>query len=1078
MSANSVSSSSAPFVRQGLPLQPNRHSSNWQSQMRTQFDASSASVSREQFESFPRRHHQRFEPSERFAFAEQDALNFRNQFGSTPGLPGHSSHATPSLTAAPQSLAALAAAEHSSRRRMADQFARGASGIVGNDNCAASALVCTSKNKHVLIMVDASQADASRWCAGNEKGGNDAQAALETVTFTVRLPTPMTDLIAHRLVNGQVRSWEIDLLLRCQRDPKRVEALIEAPVNAAPIVGEDRYVLGISETYPITNQNRTIRFDISASAFNGGCPALDLPLTLVQLESVAWFATCLDNNSNWEGARVGEESIVYIFRTRQPHGYVPGLLFFFVSSGCTDFNDCNAPRDADRFLVLDATQCGDECFEFLALRCCSAAENDCNARRARIFDPFDQECRFPRCGRLHVDVPVHCQECLRGYECPCPSQSVFCPVPVENENSHCLGCMRFDCAANEENGEAIREKGGCDRCSKPRKCCCCAYLYIPPPNTPTQVALLVNGVLDHIDEPAYDALSIVVDYDPLIDQFNTRVGATNQTTPSRSLFGDRCGGAQTLNFPLARKTMVASELTPEARQQYLQRTLSHFYYFPVQRCVNDRFYVRFECAESQCLVEVVVPPANYAARFFVQALQTALDEAFKAPNMFSVRYELFDTEQLVQAQLDFCKQQSCRKPATSAMFAPAGNCCPSLRTGPYTSLTFCIFIESTHCNLFSLQFDCSEQSRAFARMIDYDPQHRYQLQTAYAGNALAPGGCSAAGCGGGIGGWFDFACKAPCCVTSGCNTAGCVPSTADYCAPAPRRTYTARVDPATTFVTLEQRIQRPFQVSRLGKSLESPHCGVRYQIVPSAQPGCNPQPLFCAGDVVIVSTRNPLCPPSGALCGVDEVLDVIVSEQRYDEFTLGNDPFPQAQVVWIWTAPVGFNVHLHRAEPPSNDSAMSRYDAEKGYEQRKASQSSVVSRWLGFASPATKSGAFCYTSDQFPASIVDESLLVRVPSLLCVSESRNTLYSPVSPFDNCVTEFYAQLVLDRNAAQYRTYPSLTSPQPQLPILQKAMSGQTTAIDRLTVSLVRPDGTVYHACGYDLNLTFELTYVNK
>jgi hypothetical protein len=303
----------------------------------------------------------------------------------------------------PQSLASIAAAEQASRRLFA---------AASQNNC--------SQLKHVLVMLDAAQADASRVCC--EKNGVDAQAALETVTFTVRLPTPMTDLVAHRLINGQVRSWEVELLQRCQRDPKRIEAIVvDAPINAAPIVGEDRYILGISETYPITKQNRTIHFDapvVSAGVAPGGRLTLDLPLTLAQVESVAWFAACLDHNPTWEGAA---ERIVYIFRTREPHGYVPGLLFFFVSSGCcctasrsssSDKEDCHAPQDADRFLVLDATQCGtDDCFEFLALKCTpmmstkggcngSVAEEACRARRARIFDPFDQECRFPRCGRF------------------------------------------------------------------------------------------------------------------------------------------------------------------------------------------------------------------------------------------------------------------------------------------------------------------------------------------------------------------------------------------------------------------------------------------------------------------------------------------------------------------------------------------------------------------------------------------------------------------------------------------------------------------------------------------------------
>lgn len=888
---------------------------------------------------------------------------------------------------------------------------------------------CTGGLKHVLVSLNAGTANAARLQLQKTKDGDDTQSLYAAVRFGVTLPNPMTDLVAHQLVYGQIKSWELDLLFGCKREPERVRALVDAPINHEPVFGEDRYVLGVSEVFSITCERRIVHFDVG-----GACPPLELPLTLVPLERAVRF-DARRVQKPLRGAPDDSDTIaLYAFRTRRPHGYVPGLFFFAsVPAAASDGGTDAVLQNAERFLVLDVN-C--DCFEFVAMACPAAPE--CAARQARVFDPFDVECAATpsKFGRVPIELPPACRAAL---------------------SDGCVNTCGDECACVDFQEDA-------------------AFLYVPPATTPQQLARFVNGVLDGralCGDEVYERVGIEVDYDALIDQYVIK--SARNCTLRRSLFGNAaCGTGTSLNFPLSRKVMLATECSLEQKQRYLQRVLSHVFFFNVQRNVNDRFQVRLECGSNAETAwrTIVVPPACYAARFFVQALERALNQAFAgdAP-LFRVRYELFDTEKLVQARVTYAKAQLSALQRGDGhvggnLFNAANRAVASgLVSGPYRNLTYAIIIEAVdeRC-LFSLHFDFI----AFANLIDFDAHERYELQSAYASRPLSIG-CSTPGL---QRRWLTHA-KEQCGAEANNNNTNDV-----QCSVCPRRKYDARVDLACGLVTLEQRIQRPFRVRRVA----SDQFDVLVQVVYDIE-----LVLFCVGDAVLASKTNPLCPPPSLLhnetrncnapeCAADEQLLIIVGETQHNRFALSFDPFPGCDEWWVWTMPVGFNVHLHR-DAPSDDACKSYFDTEKSRALRVVSQNNAVTRYLGFLSPTTRSGAFCYQSDRPPATLVDEALLVRVPELLplAISEARNTLYAAPSPFDARLSEYYSQLLLDRSSGEYRAGSYTTGSLAQAEAVGAPGSSHVNCLQHMTVQLLRPNGDVYQAQGNNFQLTFELVY---
>lgn len=1023
---------------------------------------------------------------------------------------------------------------------------------------------CSDTLKHVLVTVNSAQADASRVLRGREKSGQDAQEAYESVPFNIVLPTPMTDLVAHRLIYGQIKSWEIDLLLRCRRDPARQHALINAPVNHEPLFAEDRYTLPITELYDIRPGRRTVMFN----AQSGGCPTLDLPLTLVELERIVAF-----NGKTYPPLPdhlCANERPLYAFRTAEPHGYVPGMQFYLIappSRGTSKVHD-SEPRNTDRFVVIDSGACdtsldermhmtnsrqidGDcDCFEFVALRC---RVDECAARQARVFRPFDDNAQ----GRFAVKLPRDVRFTLRSgcvFGEQCADSKTRHGVAVERARSPLVrkkprfnarrtpafsGTTQSDDDDDDDGNQSADDDHSIDdhdddsddsdpwfdwsdlesvhsetlselmrsstsdtgNWSHERSILACrefrrqtAFTYVPPPTSPQQLVALVNGTLDAVaccGQTTFDSMGIEVDYEPLIDQFVVRT-ARGQCSYQRSLFGDRCKSLTSLNFPLSRKSMIASECTLDDKRRYLERVLSHFFYFDVRAEHNDTFAVRLECGAQSNERVVRVPAACYPARFFVQALEQALNDAFAADPiedadndgqdddndddvlckqndrtdskpLFRVRYELFDTEQLVQARIEFQRSLAAGGSGVgsggAAQSAALRSALATYAT-PYTNLTYAVFIEARdEQTLFSLRFDIDDNSRRFANLIDFDASQRYELQSIYTSRSLS------LGCNDRRQQlrWLALA-------KSNCAIAG-------ECAPCPRRKYESRVSEDCGLVTLEQRIQRPFRVVRIGAPERNGN--QRVQIVPTDNADVPPV-MFCQHDTVLLSATNPLCAPHG--CSDDERLAVIVKECTVDTFVLSEAP-QASDEFWVWSAPVGFNVHLHRNEP--RDSCTNDYfDVEQSRALRLVSQSNPVVQFLGFLTPTTLSGAFCYTSDRTPSTIIDETVLVQVKELLplAISEGRNTLYTPQSPFDNRMTQYYSQLLLDRGVGQYRAFPALTSPLPQLSapadVLPAPGASNVTCPTVMTVELLRPDGSVFYPHDNPFVLTFEFVFVRQ
>jgi hypothetical protein len=339
----------------------------------------------------------------------------------------------------------------------------------------------------------------------------------------------------------------------------------------------------------------------------------------------------------------------------------------------------------------------------------------------------------------------------------------------------------------------------------------------------------------------------------------------------------------------------------------------------------------------------------------------------------------------------------------------------------------------------------------------------------------------------------------------------------EKCAPlngsCPRRTYEVSVSTAMgqTAISLEQRIQRPFRVKKVASSSNDCCQGpLTVSICVPSDCECDPPIQVCAGDVLIASRTNPLC---RTWCGVDqgdcvydctegEVLVPILFECGQDQFTLAFDPFPapllelqgkesardraahlsRAETFWLWSMPVGFNLHLHGASPLQQASSVNYTDAEKSKLVPVAAQSTPVTRYLGFSTPETRTGAFIYTSDTLPTSIIDENILVVVPELApaASSNNRHTLYANTSPFDRLLQQVYAQLVLDRQRKAYLAGPDIVANPLAIcrEICIDACINGISPLPSITIVLLRPDGSPYYLNGGQYVFTFEMAFVQK
>ena len=965
-------------------------------------------------------------------------------------------HAAPQPRTADVSLITRAAREQERQQSLAQR------GAIVPALAAASANGGASSQRslgHVLVTVDSTLANACDTGDGKSdpKSGVDAQIAHERATFNVKLPSRICNLLGHRLVYGQIRSWEIALLQCLQNNPARLEALLIASPNLQPIAGQDRYALGVTELYNITPQRKTVRFTVAGSR----CPSIDLPLTLVDVERVVAFhaavSPCLPPSLG-DSQQFPATPLFYAFRTRKPHHYVPGLTFFAVT--CNGENPVLA--NGTRLVVIESGALGDyqqcDCFEFIAA-VCDCDQGGCCSRQARVFDPFNDSIIDQR---YCVDIDNQVLFALRN-GCAFASHEDDANAIVSSSDDEQSETDAQHCQSEDKCNIV-----GCVESGKHQS----IFAYVPPPTSPQQLTFLVNGTLSALACYGYDIfdrLRIQVSYDASIDQYAIE-GAPSVQQPigciyQRSLFDDECCAVNSLNFPLSRKVMVATECVLEAKERYLNDLVNSVYYFTVKTGVNDSFSVHLECGDGDGKKAITVPSGCYTARLFVEALQDALNQAFVGDAEFRVDYRLFATEQLVSAGNAYRQLLKSAKPHVSTSAVEQALQSALLRNAtPYTNVSFAIFISTTktcgdgeHGPLFSLHLNQDAVARRFARLIDFDADGVYELQNLYASQSVV----NAVGCvsRGHLLRWIGKLTSVQCCDGG-----------EEVCAPCPRRRYEVQVERACGIVTLRQRIQRPFLVRRD----DAKRC-VSIVSVDDGKDTC--APLLCIGDVVLLSKENPLC-TLYEKCN-DDLLAVVESQQDIDSFCLSCVP-EDCQEFWVWSSPVGFNVHLHR-DNVANQCSTNYGDSEQIVQRPAAAQRNAVTRYLGFDKPTTLTGAFCYRSDHSPASIIDESILVDVSTLksLAQSEARNSLYAAISPFDQCTTEYYAQLLLDRATGLYRTFPALTMPLPQpsapADVLPARGASSLDPPNHLSVDLRRPDGCVYFRYGNDFTLTFQFIF---
>lgn len=926
-----------------------------------------------------------------------------------------------------ESLASIAANEHARRQAFVN-----------------ASQATTNCLKNAIITLNSAQANVLKADKQSAFGQNNNDGAF---AFTVPFAEPISCVLSNRFVYGQLRSWEIALQARCIRDPQSALSLVNAPVNHEPLIGEEDYSLPISELYNVTCDRRALNLPLSGSR----CPPILLPLTLTRIERVVAFHWQRTSDSVRQLAASGgcDDDIdssckalpLYAFRTTEEHGYAPGLRFTLVLPSKVD-DDCYEPDNADEFVVVQSAEHDPR--EFVALRC---KRRLCSARLARVFDPWDtngSECRKYGCDDTApwIDAPVpnaalvflqqgQRQSAKKPTKKSRNSQSAECNL--DNFDEPCLHPSGVFWACDyAENGVL-------------------AFSYVSPATTPLQLTSFVNGTIraqHYFGNDFFNEAGVHVLYDITIDQYIV-INGLGERTYVRSLLGDETGSSATaLNFPLQRSAMVASECALEYKQTYLERVLNGFHYFRVIKGHNDRFFVRLEheSEESAPWVAVTVPPACYPARLFVLALQKALDDAFDCKIKFVVEHRVFNTQSLLKARQIFQSQSGNWRKTTQPL--------PTPNAGPYADLTFAITIEAD-C-VFSLAFGKDDCSAQFANLIDFEPRAIYELASIYTSRPLSLD-CADERI---VRKWLGNATDQCCAHASVC----------------PRRQYEARVEPSQGMVTLQQRVQRPFRV------LRSDFCDgvLRVKIEPRADCGTEADVFFCEGDILIASRHNPL---SSSACCDEEVLVAIVGEHSVDQFDVSHDPFPECDQFWLWSMPVGFNLHLHPREPAAN-STLNYADKEKSAIEQTASQANALTRYLGFFDPSTKIGSFCYTSDQVPGSIIDESVLVQIPELLplATSESRDTLFSPDSPFDQAMTQYYAQLLLDRGTGVYRAYPATVAPlpEPSAPrdVLPAAGAPGVTWPNKISVQLFRPDGSVYNLHANPFVVAFELVFTRQ
>lgn len=936
------------------------------------------------------------------------------------------------------SLAARAAYEQARRKKLAESAS------------------CTSVIRTAIVDFVSTQSNAAPAC---ERGIATRPGVVGSMSL--RLGDPMTNLLGHTLLYAQISSYELRELRRQQAvaPPCADVPLVDLPINAAaPSCRQEQYALTISEVYTIDDCNRVVELVPNKAA-------IALPRTLTRVRSLARLSDAAASTCCAEP--------VYVLRTECAHDYVPCMIFYLLVGGALARTPLQSECDSGDaacdplkpgaatmcLLVLDVIDDNAVLVKHVGTVCAEPPSfQPLTSRSARAIRGQRPSHVFVSCGsfcpereRCAADAADHCtddgqewlswdehtimHEAEEAFGAGDPAFPYVTLYQVPSCSSTITPSSDKDCAPCAKLA-----------CELPSPCGA-TFAYIPPPTSPEQLAQLIDGVVASIRATSHDPLVVSgVNYEPQVDMYQVHLCDGGFLRYRTLLSPD----TSSLNFPLRRLAMVATEQCDASKQHYLQRVLDSSHWFVVRAGENDTFRAALfalpppphckplatTCQTTTC-ADIVLPAGCYSGADLASLLQQLLSHVLGAP--FVVQYRVYNAASTPPQQQDF--GQSKNAPYAVQAFAFTIALVPD---GSPATTVFTLYLGS---------------SPHFASLIDYEARS-YTRVRCTTGRLLAALGI--------------------------CDP--CPPEAVRL--PCPRRRYRAFVDASCGRTTLQQCPVPPIACMWPTESadcvvLSCDGCSADACDPGADQAACDEYCLpLCRGDVVWLPATNALCdscpcdevPLMGAVVvQVDPVIDTNASpDDLHVQYLVRTHlsgstiPTPQNHNVCLLASPVGFNVHLHPAVPPV---ASNNLKPNVSSNERTAAQLSAVARWLGFNDPATRSGERSYTSGSGGIVLLDDYILLLIPELctIGVSEQRATYYNQLSPFNDVLEEVYAVLVLDRGTLTYRFSSDRFGSDAFVRVVQMLAPQSTgqTCPPTLSFQLLRPDGSAYETGGSPL-----------
>lgn len=679
------------------------------------------------------------------------------------------------------------------------------------------------------------------------------------------------------------------------------------------------------------------------------------------------------------------------------------------------------------------------------------------------------------------------------------------------------------------------------------------HAYVPPPTSPAEVAAFVSSVTQIVRETAdpdsaegLAAFERVV-YDGLTDTYVVNVAGGSKSGNAgfirhRVLLG---AGVSPLNVPLKRLSMLLNENTPEGKQRYANAALANGgLWVTIPAAPDNRLPVSMLGADRRPhRLVVAIPPGRWRLRewasLFQAALQQAASDGGVAHGGEHYAFEVTATRVTVDTARVATEQWMSASASQSRSTLP-----PPFRNRPYDVQAFVWTIRNAarHAYAFTLQWN---EAKLLAAVLDVEPRvHSVTADTDFAWTSRLFSSSDAAVVAPVVRQWAQSSSDTSVPraaytvhVDDRNNTATLVQ--------APRRSLLIRAPPPPhhsssdededTSTSSESSNDSESASSHSSHSHSSHSSHSSSSSDGEEEGGCGDEKTdkdgehcahgshsrrkhthtptvyaegnhvvftnargslpFVAGDVVwVTTTRGCTVTTIGVVVDAEPCSVLHRNGRLQRKLPLTGLPASSllGDTVLLEPSPVGFNLHLHSAEPPEQSN--NRKDSITSFD-RVSSQRSAVSRWLGFR-PLTRSDRTSYTADGSAEALVDEVLLLRIPELCTtgLSESRGAHYTQLSPFEDVLEEHYAILLLDRPRAVYRYDGTLTaglatssSARVAAAISQAVRQGMEQHANAVTLSgsmvrpafvsfvLLRPDGTPYGTGGFPLSASLEVVY---